>query len=58
MESTGGWVIFGEVDKNYMKIAKSTFFGQNSRGTWGYKPIWGVVGGFSQSLLPTHCRKH
>ena len=56
MESTGGWVIFGEVDKNCMKIAKSTFFGQN-RGMWGDKPVWGVVGGFSQSLLPTHCRK-
>ena len=39
----------GKMAKNYMKIAKSVFLGQNSRGDMvGDKPIFWVVGGLGR----------
>ena len=59
MESTGvggegGGHNLGKMAKNCMKITKSAFFGQNSQGTWGCKPIFYVVGGTLQLANKWH----
>ena len=47
--STGGGDDLGKLAENCMKITKSLFLGQNIGGTWGDKPIFGVVGGSPSS---------
>ena len=42
----------GKISKTWKKIAKSTFWGQNSEADMGNKPIFWVAGG-SLSVLPT-----
>ena len=49
--------ILGKMAKNRMKIAKSTFLGQNNGGHGGNKPIFWVGGGILLQSSPPQLRE-